>query len=99
MTIFRALLVLPLMSLAVAQSSPTCCPKSPTTGKEAALWHKLETEVREIDARLDAVMGVAIEDLSNGRTLFLNPEDRKSTRLNSSHLVISYAVFCLKKKK
>src|SRR3989454_1355964 len=27
------------------------------------------------------------------------PRDRKSTRLNSSHLVISYAVFCLKKKK
>src|SRR5205807_6778411 len=26
------------------------------------------------------------------------PPDRKSTRLNSSHLVISYAVFCLKKK-
>src|SRR5256885_13079202 len=30
--------------------------------------------------------------------LFGTP-DRKSTRLNSSHLVISYAVFCLKKKK
>src|SRR5256885_6240456 len=29
----------------------------------------------------------------------LNEQDRKSTRLNSSHLVISYAVFCLKKKK
>src|SRR2546426_10450813 len=29
----------------------------------------------------------------------LDREDRKSTRLNSSHLVISYAVFCLKKKK
>src|SRR2546426_6784863 len=28
-----------------------------------------------------------------------HPQDRKSTRLNSSHLVISYAVFCLKKKK
>src|SRR2546426_5176729 len=28
-----------------------------------------------------------------------NKQDRKSTRLNSSHLVISYAVFCLKKKK
>src|SRR5256885_12280006 len=27
-----------------------------------------------------------------------NEQDRKSTRLNSSHLVISYAVFCLKKK-
>src|SRR5256885_3263224 len=33
-----------------------------------------------------------MESSSNGR-------DRKSTRLNSSHLVISYAVFCLKKKK
>src|SRR5438067_6504145 len=30
---------------------------------------------------------------------FLNWEDRKSTRLNSSHVSISYAVFCLKKKK
>src|SRR5256885_9127947 len=33
-----------------------------------------------------------------GRAIFLLA-DRKSTRLNSSHLVISYAVFCLKKKK
>src|SRR5256885_3353998 len=36
--------------------------------------------------------------------IFFSPDttghiDRKSTRLNSSHLVISYAVFCLKKKK
>src|SRR5207249_10027435 len=30
---------------------------------------------------------------------FLEVEDRKSTRLNSSHVSISYAVFCLKKKK
>src|SRR5947207_8812881 len=30
---------------------------------------------------------------------FTTVEDRKSTRLNSSHTVISYAVFCLKKKK
>src|SRR2546426_4677200 len=29
----------------------------------------------------------------------IRARDRKSTRLNSSHLVISYAVFCLKKKK
>src|SRR2546429_875436 len=32
------------------------------------------------------------------RALTTNPEDRKSTRLNSSHGYISYAVFCLKKK-
>src|SRR5439155_24541219 len=29
----------------------------------------------------------------------VRPRDRKSTRLNSSHVAISYAVFCLKKKK
>src|SRR5260221_10615425 len=33
------------------------------------------------------------------RLLMLASRDRKSTRLNSSHTVISYAVFCLKKKK
>src|SRR5256885_9338294 len=50
----------------------------------------------EIDFK-DEVMGRGF--------VFKNPNatstcgDRKSTRLNSSHLVISYAVFCLKKKK
>src|SRR5256885_8620122 len=34
-----------------------------------------------------------------GRAQGRRRRDRKSTRLNSSHLVISYAVFCLKKKK
>src|SRR5438477_5117517 len=33
------------------------------------------------------------------RVLWLDAQDRKSTRLNSSHMSISYAVFCLKKKK
>src|SRR5256885_8318302 len=46
----------------------------------------------------------AEEDVPADQLAFikLNAElslDRKSTRLNSSHLVISYAVFCLKKKK
>src|SRR2546426_6715653 len=36
---------------------------------------------------------------STDETLAVWRRDRKSTRLNSSHLVISYAVFCLKKKK
>src|SRR5256885_10777081 len=36
--------------------------------------------------------------VDRGAPIVGNP-DRKSTRLNSSHLVISYAVFCLKKKK
>src|SRR3712207_7103314 len=36
--------------------------------------------------------------MASGSILTVNPQDRKSTRLNSSHANISYAVFCLKKK-
>src|SRR5438132_7712285 len=43
---------------------------------------------------------VSIVPLARRRTPDVSArEDRKSTRLNSSHTVISYAVFCLKKKK
>src|SRR2546426_5775450 len=43
----------------------------------------------------------AFQQLRRARILagLVEQPDRKSTRLNSSHLVISYAVFCLKKKK
>src|SRR3712207_7680605 len=41
---------------------------------------------------------VALKDLPKKYALVSNIEDRKSTRLNSSHANISYAVFCLKKK-
>src|SRR5690349_13281704 len=40
-----------------------------------------------------------IHIIENVRTDLIAAEDRKSTRLNSSHVEISYAVFCLKKKK
>src|SRR5256885_9836916 len=43
--------------------------------------------------------GTAALALNAWTYLTLTYKDRKSTRLNSSHLVISYAVFCLKKKK
>src|SRR5690554_2416796 len=47
----------------------------------------------------DSIIGERIAtDLTNGR-LYASGLDRKSTRLNSSHVRISYAVFCLKKKK
>src|SRR5690625_4331196 len=48
--------------------------------------------------------GVSLTTITTGGTqnqlsvLIPEPEDRKSTRLNSSHVAISYAVFCLKKK-
>src|SRR5207244_12070950 len=52
---------------------------------------------------LVTVIGVPIAVMFGGLaigTMELNQQvDRKSTRLNSSHQIISYAVFCLKKKK
>src|SRR5258708_8189104 len=48
----------------------------------------------DIDIYWGAYIGTPDEILASGRS-----EDRKSTRLNSSHQIISYAVFCLKKKK
>src|SRR5256885_5997971 len=42
---------------------------------------------------------IATDAVAVGLIVITAAEDRKSTRLNSSHLVISYAVFCLKKKK
>src|SRR2546430_11124500 len=47
---------------------------------------------------LQSVLGLEPE-APLGRLTIRNPRDRKSTRLNSSHSQISYAVFCLKKKK
>src|SRR5438309_6920058 len=44
------------------------------------------------------IIAVSLEDEAGGRASG-HEEDRKSTRLNSSHSSISYAVFCLKKKK
>src|SRR5688500_19928298 len=52
---------------------------------------RLDGMVDPVDVRLDEKQLRVVPDRLSGR-------DRKSTRLNSSHLVISYAVFCLKKK-
>src|SRR5688500_19891015 len=50
-------------------------------------------------ARQRSPAASVVLDVPHGRRRFWRrAADRKSTRLNSSHLVISYAVFCLKKK-
>src|SRR3712207_7710081 len=65
----------------------------------------LEEVLRDLDVDAGAVAGLAVGvDGASvpDRLERLNPlehEDRKSTRLNSSHANISYAVFCLKKNK
>src|SRR5256885_10456645 len=57
-----------------------------------------ETRREAVTSALRAELGRGCDVLVVAGTRAMD-EDRKSTRLNSSHLVISYAVFCLKKNK
>src|ERR1035441_11027049 len=59
------------------------------------LWSCLQKATDAHDAMRQCVAEMGTVDPSNFQII----GDRKSTRLNSSHLGISYAVFCLKKKK
>src|SRR2546428_3842982 len=65
-------------------------------GDPPALQRSPHEEARRRDARRRA--NAAVPQVPQGRRQALNRTDRKSTRLNSSHDQISYAVFCLKKK-
>src|SRR5437588_4777245 len=65
---------------------------------------KLLPSAHAVDREYRVITALADSDVPVGRTYCLCTDesvigDRKSTRLNSSHTVISYAVFCLKKKK
>src|SRR2546426_5872980 len=66
-----------------------------TTLFRSKYYWLLHTEGREGEQQQALLWKISVE----GRIERGNAPDRKSTRLNSSHLVISYAVFCLKKKK
>src|SRR5947208_7411209 len=68
-----------------------------TTLFRSALGGQLSRRLPALRASLDVAMDVDNHFREFPRTNI--PRDRKSTRLNSSHQIISYAVFCLKKKK
>src|SRR5256885_12962690 len=61
------------------------------TKGEPLLEIETDKAVLELEAPADGILA--------GIKASAGAEDRKSTRLNSSHLVISYAVFCLKKTR
>ena len=48
---------------------------APSTGKQKVLWQKLEANIRDVDQHLDGVMGVAIEDLTNGDHFYLHEDE------------------------
>src|SRR3989442_15615493 len=61
---------------------------------------RLTVDVRELLAReVTPELYREIRELWKAHSIARGSRDRKSTRLNSSHVRISYAVFCLKKKK
>lgn len=46
-----------------------------TPAKQQVLWQKLDATIHDVDRNLDGALGVAIEDLSSGQTLFLLPDE------------------------
>src|SRR5262245_63259807 len=66
------------------------------TGWGEGFGHRIFPATR---AAIDTLVGPMCIGRDPTAIAALADEDRKSTRLNSSHLGISYAVFCLKKKK
>src|SRR5258708_20995806 len=77
-----------------------------TTLFRSFLRAQMENHVGRIDYMLNSDKYSSLEDMMLDRSGSYSAmeveylsKDRKSTRLNSSHQIISYAVFCLKKKK
>ena len=58
-----------LLSTCLAQTA------APSSGKQKALWQKLEASIQDVDLHLDGVMGVAIEDLTTGDHFFLREDE------------------------
>src|SRR2546426_7675880 len=83
------------VTLASGAAGRAAVPSGASTGEHEAV------ELRDGDHKRFLGKGVleAVKNVNEVIGPRLEGIDRKSTRLNSSHLVISYAVFCLKKKK
>src|SRR5437867_10380800 len=65
---------------------------------ELDLWHKWYLPPDGVEGKIVVDMGAGCGETAQFYLLHGAKQDRKSTRLNSSHRTISYAVFCLKKK-
>src|SRR5438477_7616975 len=71
--------------------------RAPSSLRWDLLGARGQTAVPALDSACSC--RTAVESNSSQRKTAGSQQDRKSTRLNSSHMSISYAVFCLKKKK
>lgn len=66
-------ILLGLCTAAAAQAG-ACCPEK-TDQKRDLLWGKLESSVHDVDKQFDGVLGVAVLDLTNGKTLLLHGDE------------------------
>src|SRR3712207_8605069 len=91
-----------IYTLSLHDALPICCPRLSAVAFGLAM-----RELSRVDSSFATFFGIhgglvmatiAACGSEEQKTRWL-PRDRKSTRLNSSHANISYAVFCLKKKK
>src|SRR2546429_5161331 len=92
--------MLTLSGRPMSRLSRISCSKKirPLTGRARAMVGELDLLDRQLPAVIGVLVGAGERLLQPGQPLAGQPVDRKSTRLNSSHGYISYAVFCLKKK-
>src|SRR5690554_2558535 len=66
---------------------------------ESAYWTRFDLNTDALRGETDWILELALPLVDSVQLFLVRDGDRKSTRLNSSHVRISYAVFCLKKKK
>src|SRR5438132_5654368 len=88
----------PSHTLSLHDALPILAVGVPGTGRHGAVEGIAPPARGDIDAAFDPGVVAELPDVVRGTGEAAAEEDRKSTRLNSSHTVISYAVFCLKKK-
>src|SRR5438034_6930384 len=69
------------------------------SSQDHAFWKRPDQPASQaLQPLLRTAKGIRLLGIGVNHQVKLAEQDRKSTRLNSSHTVISYAVFCLKKK-
>src|SRR5699024_12267749 len=89
----------PIIIIITITSHPPHIPSYPTRRSSHLTKYRNHLTTSNVDARHFRPSSHAHpQELSAPNQLPSDKEDRKSTRLNSSHVSISYAVFCLKKK-
>jgi beta-lactamase class A len=64
-----------LLSISGLPALAQCCPEKPEANKRQVLWQKLQEDVRDVDQKLDGVMGLSLKDLTSGEEFFIHADE------------------------